>query len=257
MTSSTAPRSVIVTGAAGGMGGDFVRAFAATGADVIASDVPQRAELGERFAAEVTADGGGQVTFVPADITSDDDLAALVEAASARSGGVDVLVNNAGIFMDLGAKRPMTEIDNESWDRVLTVNARGTWQAVKAVVPAMRARGGGRIISMSSGTVHAGTAGFVHYVASKAAVEALTKVAARELGPDGITVNCIAPGLIETEAAKQMNSPEYLQQAAASRFIARGMAPADLVSTMLWLAAPESGFVTGQTIVVDGGWLQA
>ena len=189
MTSSTAPRSVIVTGAAGGMGGDFVRAFAATGADVIASDVAARTEIGEQFAAEVTAAGGGQVRFVPADITSDDDLAALVEVASARTGGVDVLVNNAGIFMDLGAKRPMTEIDNESWDRVLTVNARGTWQAVKAVVPAMRARGGGRIISMSSGTVHAGTAGFVHYVASKAAVEALTKVAARELGPDGITVN--------------------------------------------------------------------
>ena len=257
MTSSTAPRSVIVTGASGGMGGDFVRAFAATGADVVASDVARTTDAGERLAAETTALGGGRVRFVPADITSDDDLAALVEAASAGSGGVDVLVNNAGIFMDLGAKRPMTEIDNATWDQVLTVNARGTWQAIKAVAPAMRARGGGRIVSMSSGTVHAGTAGFIHYVASKAAVEAITKVTARELGGDGITANCIAPGLIETPAAVQMNSPEYLQQAAAGRFIARSMTPDDLVSTLLWLASPDSGFVTGQTIVVDGGWLQA
>ncbi|OMQ15300.1 hypothetical protein A7K94_0210480, partial [Modestobacter sp. VKM Ac-2676] len=223
---------------------------------------PRAAEAGARLAAEVTATGPGRVTFVPADITSDEDLAALVARAveisgGETSGGVDVLVNNAGIFMDLGGKRPMTEVDNDSWDLVMRVNARGTWQAIKAVVPAMRRRGGGRIVNISSGTVHNGTAGFVHYVASKAAVEGITRVAARELGPDGITVNAVAPGLVETEAAVRMNSAEYLQRAAESRFIVRGMKPRDLVSAVLWLSAPESGFVTGQTVVVDGGQLLA
>jgi NAD(P)-dependent dehydrogenase (short-subunit alcohol dehydrogenase family) len=250
-------RSVVVTGATGGIGGDFVRAFAALGDDVLASDVHRATATGEELAAEVTATGPGRVTFVPADITSDDDLAALVAHAVQTSGGIDVLVNNAGIFLDLGGKRPMTEVSNEMWDRVMTVNARGTWQAIKAVVPAMRQRGGGRIVNISSGTVHNGTAGFVHYVASKAAVEGLTKVAARELGPDGITVNAIAPGLVETEAAVSMNSAEYLQRAAESRFIVRGMKPRDLVSAVLWLSAPETGFVTGQTVVVDGGQLLA
>jgi NAD(P)-dependent dehydrogenase (short-subunit alcohol dehydrogenase family) len=252
-----ARRSVVVTGAGGGIGGDFVRAFAATGADVIASDVPRMAGTGERLAAEVDAVSAGRVTFVPADITSDEDLAALVAQAMDTSGGIDVLVNNAGLFMDLGGKRPMTEVTNEMWDRVLTVNARGTWQAIKAVVPAMRARGGGRIVNISSGTVHNGTAGFIHYVASKAAVEGITRVAARELGPDDITVNAIAPGLVETEAAVAMNSADYLRRAAESRFIVRGMKPRDLVSAVLWLGAPETGFVTGQTVVVDGGQLLA
>ncbi|MBB3675836.1 SDR family NAD(P)-dependent oxidoreductase [Modestobacter versicolor] len=256
-TPAPSSRSVIVTGATGGMGGDFVRAFAATGADVVASDLHRSSAAGEELAAEVTAVGGGRVSFVPADITSDDDLAALVEHATATSGGVDVLVNNAGIFMDLGAKRPMTEVTNDVWDQVMTVNARGTWQAIKAVVPAMRARGGGRIVNMASSTVYNGVAGFVHYVASKAAVDGITRVAARELGPDGITVNALAPGLVETPAAIAMNPPEYLQRAAQGRFIQRGMVPGDLVSALLWLAAPESGFVTGQTIIIDGGQLQA
>jgi NAD(P)-dependent dehydrogenase (short-subunit alcohol dehydrogenase family) len=250
-------RRVVVTGAAGGIGGDFVRAFAALGDDVIASDVHRATAAGEQLAAEVTAAGSGRVTFVPADITSDDDLAALVAHAVETSGGIDVLVNNAGIFMDLGGKRPMAEVTNEQWDRVMTVNARGTWQAIKAVVPEMRRRGGGRIVNISSGTAHNGVAGFVHYVASKAAVEGLTKAAARELGPDDITVNAIAPGLVATEAAVSMNSAEYLQRAAEARFIVRGMKPRDLVSAVLWLSAPETGFVTGQTVVVDGGQLLA
>ena len=250
-------RSVVVTGAAGGLGAEFVRAFVATGADVIASDVAGMTEAGAALADEATRSGPGRATFMPADITSDDDLTALFDRAVALSDGVDVLVNNAGVYLGLGAKRPITEITNEMWDRVLTVNARGTWQAIKAVVPVMRRRGGGRIVNISSGTVHNGTAGFVHYVASKAAVEGITKVAARELGPDDITVNAIAPGLVETEASVSLNQPEHLRRIAESRFIRRGMTPDDLVSAVLWLSAPESGFVTGQTIVVDGGSLLA
>jgi NAD(P)-dependent dehydrogenase (short-subunit alcohol dehydrogenase family) len=252
--STLAGRSVIVTGASGGIGGEFVRAFAAAGAGVVASDLAALADAGERLAAGA---GPGRVAFVPADITADDDLAALVGRAEELHGGVDVLVNNAGVFMQLGAKRPMTEVTNESWDRVMTVNARGTWQAIKAVVPEMRRRGGGRIVNISSGTAHNGVAGFVHYVASKAAVEGLTKVAARELGGDDITVNAVAPGLVETEAAVGMNSAEYLQAIAEHRFIRRAMTPRDLVSAVLWLASPDAGFVTGQTIVVDGGQLLA
>ena len=250
-------RSVVVTGAGGGLGPAFVRAFAASGADVVASDRPERTEAGERLAAEVAAAGGGRVVFAAADITSDADLAALVDRAVADHGGLDVLVNNAGMFGEIGRKRPLTEIDNDAWDRVLTVNARGTWQAIKAAVPALRARGGGRIVNISSSSVHNGVAGFVHYVASKAAVEAVTKVAARELGPDAITVNAIAPGLVETEAAVGLNTPDHLRAVAAHRLIPRAMEPDDLVGAVLWLAAPGSGFVTGQTVVVDGGQLLA
>jgi NAD(P)-dependent dehydrogenase (short-subunit alcohol dehydrogenase family) len=224
---------------------------------VIATDLPAAEERGQRLAAEATRSGPGRARFVPADVTSDEDLGALVDEAVAFSGGIDVLVNNAAVYLALGAKRPMTEVTNDMWDHVLRVNARGTWQAIKAVVPVMRGRGGGRIVNISSGTAHNGTAGFVHYVASKAAVEGLTKVAARELGGDAITVNAIAPGLVETEATVALNQPEHLSRVAEARFIRRGMVPADLVSAVLWLSAPESGFVTGQTIVVDGGQLLA
>ena len=250
-------RSVLVTGAAGGIGGDFVRAFAAAGADVVASDLERSGEAGRRLADEADRTGPGRVAFAAADITSDADLAALVARAVEMYGGVDVLVNNAGVYLELGGKRPLTEVTNEMWDRVLTINARGTWQAIKAVVPEMRRRGSGRIVNISSGTAHNGVAGFVHYVASKAAVEGITRAAARELGPDDITVNAVAPGLVETDATVRMNSADYLDAIAAHRFIRRGMKPRDLVSAVLWLASPDSGFVTGQTVVVDGGQLLA
>ena len=117
----------------------------------------------------------------------------------------------------------------------------------------MRARGGGSVVNVSSATVHMGVAGFPHYVASKAAVIGLTRALARELGPSRITVNAVAPGLVANESSRALNPDEYLAAAAAARAIGRDMAPADLVGAVLFLASPESAFVTGQTLVVDGG----
>jgi NAD(P)-dependent dehydrogenase (short-subunit alcohol dehydrogenase family) len=237
-------KTVVVTGATGGIGERYVHAFAAAGANVVATDVLTASDAGAELAEKAGAD------FVAGDVTSDDDWAAVV----ARAGGrVDVLVNNAAIYQGLGAKRPLTELACDDWDTVLRVNVRGTWQGIKAVVPAMRAAGGGRIVNISSSTARMGVPGFAHYVASKAAVEGLTRAAARELGPDGITVNAVAPGLVSDEATRALNTDAYIAAAAGGRVLGREMVPDDLVGAVLFLASDSGGFLTGQTLVVDGG----
>jgi NAD(P)-dependent dehydrogenase (short-subunit alcohol dehydrogenase family) len=163
------------------------------------------------------------------------------------------LVNNAAIYQALGAKRTINELTNDDWDLVLRVNVRGTWQAIKAAAPAMTERGGGRIVNIASVVARTGAIGFAHYVASKAAIEGLTRAAARELGPVGITVNAVSPGLVSDAASRQLNEDGYLAQAARSRALPREMQPQDLVGAVLWLVGPDSAFVTGQTVVVDGG----
>jgi NAD(P)-dependent dehydrogenase (short-subunit alcohol dehydrogenase family) len=181
-------------------------------------------------------------------------VAALVAETLARFGTIDVLVNNAGIFADL-AKKPFTQIDDAEWDRVMAVNVRGSFACAKAVAPVMIAKGGGKIVNIASGTVFKGFAGALHYVASKGAVVAMTRCLARELGAHEICVNAIAPGLTMSEAV--VDNPEWGGAAGeatvASRALKRAQQPADIVGTLLYLASAASDFVTGQTIVVDGG----
>lgn len=253
MTSEHSGRVVVVTGAAGGIGGRYVASLTAAGALVVAADVTPLAETGRELAEKATATGPGRAVFVAADITSDDDWAATVDTARREFGRIDALVNNAAIYQGLGGKRHLTALTNDEWDRVLTVNVRGTWQAIKAVTPLMREGGGGRIVNISSTVARMGAPGFAHYVASKAAVDGLTRAAARELGPDAITVNAVAPGLVSDEASRTLNTDDYIAMAARGRALGREMAPDDLVGAVLWLAGPSSGFVTGQTVVVDGG----
>lgn len=252
-TSEHTGRTVVVTGAGGGIGGDYVTAFAAAGANVVATDVAAAAETGTALAEKATAAGPGRVVFVAADVTSDPDWERVVATATTEFGRLDALVNNAAIYQGLGAKVHLTELTNESFDRVLTVNVRGTWQAIKAVTPAMRAAGGGRIVNISSTVARSGPPGFAHYVASKAAVDGLTRAAARELGPDAITVNGVAPGLVTDDATRALNTGDYIAAAAKGRALGREMVPDDLVGAVLWLASPSAAFVTGQTLVVDGG----
>jgi NAD(P)-dependent dehydrogenase (short-subunit alcohol dehydrogenase family) len=216
-------KTVLVTGAGGGIGAEYVRTFTAHGANVVALDLP-------KF-----------------DVTSDEDW----QRVARETGRVDVLVNNAAVYGDLGRKRPLTELTVEEWDRVLTVNVRGTWQGIKAVVPVLTE--GGSIVNVSSVVSRLGAPGFAHYVASKSAIEGLTRAAARELGPLGIRVNAIAPGLVSTDATRTLNTSEYIAAAAQSRSLRREMTPNDLVDAVLWLASPASAFVTGQTVIVDGG----
>lgn len=245
-------RVVLITGGASGIGMTYARAFVRAGSAVVLADLPAVAGDGIRLAEALQAEGPGRAQFATCDVTDDDDLAEAVRAGE-RLGGVDVLVNNAAIYRGLGAKQTLTDLRVDDWDRVLTVNVRGCWQAIKAVVPGMRAQGGGRIINVSSAVARDGTPGFAHYVASKAAVEGLTRAAARELGVDDITVNCIAPGLVRGEASDSLNDPASLKAAVSARSIERELLPDDLVSAVLWLASPFAGFVTGQTIIIDGG----
>jgi NAD(P)-dependent dehydrogenase (short-subunit alcohol dehydrogenase family) len=245
--------TVILTGAAGDIGATYVHALTARGANVVAADMAAAADAGTVVAEKASAAGPGRAVFLGCDITDDDDWTTVVERAMSEFGSVDALVNNAAIYKALGGKRPLTELTNDDWDLVLRVNVRGTWQGIKAVTEPMAASGGGRIVNVSSVVARTGAIGFAHYVASKAAVDGLTRAAARELGPRGITVNAVAPGLVTDEATRALNTDDYIAGAAKGRSIPREMTPDDLVGAVLWLASPAAGFVSGQTIIVDGG----
>jgi len=251
MTSATAPggrlagRVIIVTGAGQGIGKVYALGLAAEGATVVATDLTDPAPV----AAQIVA-AGGQAMSGAADVTDAPAVQALVDAAIARFGTVHGLVNNAAIFTVL-ARKPFYEIDSAEWDRVMQVNTRGSFECAKAVVPAMRAQKYGKIVNVASGTLFKGSPGMMHYVASKGAVVAMTRVMARELGNDGICVNTIAPGFTESEMAGE--HAQYSGPTVESRCFKRPETPDDLVGTLVFLCAAESDFVTGQTIVVDGG----
>jgi NAD(P)-dependent dehydrogenase (short-subunit alcohol dehydrogenase family) len=237
-------RTVVVTGGARGIGERYVRAFAGRGAHVVIAD--RLRDEGEALAAELGC------AFVETDVADEASVAAMARAAAEHSGAIDVLVNNAAVYAELGGKLPFDEIPVQEWDRVMAVNVRGPWLCTRAVFPFMRERGGS-IVNIASVTAHIGTAGFAHYVASKAAVMGLTRSLAREVGKHGITVNAVAPGLVANDATRALNDDMYLEQAARVRAVPRDMDPDDLVGAVLFLASADSAFVSGQTMVVDGG----
>jgi NAD(P)-dependent dehydrogenase (short-subunit alcohol dehydrogenase family) len=248
-----AGKVAIVTGGARGIGAEFAQALAAAGAKVVVADVLDGSAVVARI-----AQAGGAAMYRHTDVTSAPSVAALVADTIDKFGTIDVLVNNAGIFANL-AKKPFTEIDGAEWDAVMAVNVRGPFECAKAVAPVMIAKTGqpcrGKIVNVASGTVFKGFSGALHYVGSKGAVVAMTRCLARELGPHSICVNAIAPGL--TMSAAVADNPEWGgaagQATVASRALKREQVPADLVGTLLYLASDASDFVTGQTIVVDGG----
>ena len=241
-------KCAIVTGAAQGIGAEFAAALAAEGARVLVTDVRDTDSCVAGIRARAgTAEG------LRVDVTSNADLAAMVDKAESAFGPVEVLVNNAGIFSGLDVK-PFWEIGEDEWDFMMRVNTRGVFQATKACLPSMRKNGRGKVVNVSSGTFFQGPPGFLHYVASKGAVIAMTRSMARELGSAGICVNSIAPGFTESDGVMANTGMNAVRGAArAGRAIARDMMPSDLVGAMLFLASPDSDFVTGQTINVDGG----
>jgi NAD(P)-dependent dehydrogenase (short-subunit alcohol dehydrogenase family) len=236
--------TVVVTGGARGIGERYARAFAARGAHVVVADLLR--DEGEALARELDA------AFVLTDVADEQSTIAMARAAAQRTGAIDVLVSNAAIYAELGGKVGFDELSVADWDRVMAVNVRGPWLCARAVFPHMRERGGS-IVNVASVVAHLGTAGFAHYVASKAAVMGLTRALAREMGPHGITVNAVAPGLVANESSRALNEDAYLAQAARARAVPRDMAPDDLVGAVLFLASRDSAFVSGQTMVVDGG----
>lgn len=235
----------IVTGGARNIGAVYARALAAEGARVVIADV-----LDGTAAARDIQEAGGEAVAVEVDVSREDDTLRMAEAAMQTFGGIDILVNNAAIYVSIN-RRPFHEISAEEWDRVTAVNIKGVFLCAKAVLPAMRERGGGRIINISSNTVMAGTPNFLHYVASKSALIGMTRSMARELGGHRINVNAIAPGLVEHEG--QTVPPEISASRVDARSIKRRQVPGDLTGAVLYLASSDSDFVTGQTLVIDGG----
>ena len=242
-------RVVVVTGAGRGIGRVYAREFAKSGARVVIADID--AANAEAVAGDIVSEGGEShaVRVDVGDAGSVEDMAA---AARDAFGRIDVLVNNAAIFSQL-ERRGFEEIPLDEWNQVLHVNVTGSMLCARAVLPAMRAAGWGRIINISSSTVPLGLPGFTHYVTSKAAVIGMTRAMARELGGDGITVNAILPGLIETEVENRGRTDAVRERVLGMQCVNFLGRPDNLVGMLLFLASPASGYMTGQSVAVDGG----
>jgi 3-oxoacyl-[acyl-carrier protein] reductase len=250
MRPSQAPlagRVVIVTGGARGIGKAIALRCAAEGASVVIADI--EGEGAAQTAAQVEA-LGGQALAVRTDVSAAESVGAMVAAALDRFGRIDVLVNNAAI-VDL-ARQPSDLISEQEWDRVMLVNVKGPWLCIRAVLPAMREQHGGKIVNLSSDLILSGVPGLLHYVASKGALTAMTRSLARELGPDGICVNAVAPGLTTTDAA-MTHGQEAAERSIRTRAIPRAQTPDDITGTVVFLASQASAFMTGQLLVVNGG----
>lgn len=238
---------VIVTGGAKGIGRAYSLGVAAEGARVVVADIADPVPVVKDIEAR-----GGQALAVGCDVSKEEDAQRLATKALDRWGRVDVLVNNAAIYGVL-KRRPLPEIPVEEWDRVMAVNLRGLFLCARAVFPAMKAQGKGKIINISSSTFFKGVPNYIHYTTSKGGVVGFTRSLARELGEYGIRVNAIAPGFT-LSGENEKNMPEEQKEAnIRMRMLKRAQVPEDLVGTVVFLASDESDFITGQTIAVDGG----
>lgn len=247
-TAALAGQVAVITGAGGGLGRAFALAFAKAGASVVAADI--NADGAGETAAIIEADGGRGIGCA-VDVTDAGSLAALVKTTVGSFGRIDGLVNNAAIYAGL-RRRSFLEIDETEWDRVMAINVKGAWMATKAVAPVMQAQKCGAIVNISSATVMSGSPQWLHYVSSKGAIIAMTRALARELGEDNITVNAIAPGFTLTEASLGLmeKASEYGVTRGALK---RASMPEDMVGAALFFASPAAAFITGQTLIVDGG----
>ncbi len=249
-TISLSGKRIVVTGAARGLGRAFAEAAADAGARLLVADI--LAERGAATAGEIAAHGA-EVHFQPVDLAEPDSLEARAAAANRGLGGIDGLVNNAAIATGIGGKMA-DEIDIETWDRVMTVNVRGTWLAIRACTPQLRAAGNGKIVNLASDTALWGAPRLLHYVSSKGAVIAMTRSLARELGPDNIAVNAIAPGLTLVEATETVPEERH-RLYVEGRAMPREQRPADVVGAAMFLLSDAADFVTGQLLPLNGGFV--
>jgi 3-oxoacyl-[acyl-carrier protein] reductase len=246
-----AGKNVIITGAAGGLGSVMAGAFAAEGANVAIADLPS--SRGGEVAKEInTLGAAGTATFIPCDLADLEAAAKIMAGIAAQPGGLDVLVNNAAIY----PSKALADYTIAEWQLVQRTNVDAAFVCAQAVLPAMRAAGSGRIVNISSITFFGGLSLLAPYVTSKGALIGLTRALARECGADGVTVNAVAPGAFPTAAERIHPDPEgynafVLGQQAVKR---RGRAQ-DVANAVLFFSAPESSFITGQLLCVDGGWV--
>jgi 3-oxoacyl-[acyl-carrier protein] reductase len=249
--SSEESRVVIVTGAAHGIGAAYADRLAADGWAVVVADLDS--DGAERKAQELVA-AGGRALAVVANIAQEGDVERLVQRTVEEFGGITGLVNNAAVFSVVPMSRaPYDEITLDEWDLMFQVNVRGTWQVSRAVIPHMAAKGYGKIVNISSGTALKGSASRIHYVSSKGAILSFTKTLAREVGNQGIRVNCVAPGNTLSEEGADDSTVQRRQTRVADRALPRLQVPADLAGAVSFFLSPDSDFITGQTLVVDGG----
>jgi NAD(P)-dependent dehydrogenase (short-subunit alcohol dehydrogenase family) len=241
-------KRVVVTGAAGGLGRAFAEGFAKAGAKVLVADINAGGAM--ETAAGIT-ESGARAHSCGVDVTNAASCQTLADQARATLGGVDILVNNAAIYAGL-ERKPFEEISEAVWDQVMAVNVKGVWQMSRAMTPLMREAGSGAIVNVASATVFSGSPQWMHYVASKGAVIAMTRSMARELGDDSIRVNVLAPGFTLTEAS--MGLIEDAENYGVNRgALKRSASAEDMVGGALYLASDLSGFMSGQTMVLDGG----
>lgn len=243
-------RIVVVTGAGRGLGRAFAAACCEAGATVVVAEVD--ADTGAATAAAL-AQAGYRAEFAPVDIASPSSVADLGERIARDFGRVDGLVNNAALATGIGGPT-FEEIDVETWDRVMEVNVRGTWLVVRALAGLLRRSAAGRIVNLASDTALWGAPRLLHYVASKGAVIAMTRALARELGADGITVNAVAPGLVRVEATEYVPRERH-EQYETGRAIPRAQYPEDVVGAVVFLLSEGAGFITGQVLPVNGGFV--
>jgi len=228
---------VVVTGSASGLGSTYCRELAAAGWTVVGADLRETEDV---------------ALSVVTDVSDRQQTERLAAETLDRFGRIDGLVNNAAYYTAI-VKRPFEEIDDDEWDKVFDVNVRRAWLTARAVAPAMRRQGHGKIVNVSSMTVPTAPPGFAHYVASKAAIVGLTRALARELGADGVCVNTLTPDYIAFDRDYDNRQVEMADALAAQRIFARRQAPEDMVGALLFLLGPGSDFVTGQNIWVNGG----
>jgi 3-oxoacyl-[acyl-carrier protein] reductase len=241
----------VITGSSQGIGAAVALGYAKEGAKV-AVNYNRNGELAERVVGEIRA-GGGEALAVGGDVSKARDVAKMFDVAREAFGPVDILVANAAA----NPRRPWYEIPESEWDLVMSVNLKGALLCAQAAYPDMKARGYGKVITLSSVMAELGTGPCLHYVTTKSGLIGFTRALAREVGRDGIRVNCVMPGAIRTEQEiKDFPDQEAVARRAAERqcLPQRGL-PEDLVGTFVYLASSDSDFVTGQVINVDGGWV--
>lgn len=242
-------RSALVTGAGNGIGKSIATALGREGARILIADlVNAEAAAAELVAAGIDARG------IRMDTTSEADVARAAEYAREQFGGLDILINNAAIFSSLVPK-PLEEIGADEWRKVMDVNTLGVFLTTKGVLPLLKNSPAARVINLCSGVAFKGNALYLHYVASKGAILSMTRALARELGPHNILVNAIAPGFTLSENVE--NNPALMGMvrgpSIAGRALARDMYPEDLVGAAVFFSGPDCAFITGQTLVIDGG----
>jgi NAD(P)-dependent dehydrogenase (short-subunit alcohol dehydrogenase family) len=244
MSDSLADKVAIVTGASQGIGNAIAKGLAAEGARIVVADVNRAQEAAQELS------GIG----LTVDVADEAQVEGMAREVLERCGSIDILVNNAGLYASL-QMRPFTEIPVDEWRQVMDVNVLSMFLTTRAVVPHMRDHGGGRVVNISSGTPFRGVPFLLHYVTSKGAIVALTRALAKELGRDEILVNCVAPGFTMSDGVRE--HPEVIEAlrevSVSARTLQRDQEPEDIVGAVVFLCGPGAEFVTGQTIVIDGG----